>query len=207
MSRCLTRRDSSEIFFCENRIEVSYETSFFPVQLFKRGKYEFVDPAFELWFNKQFFNISFFLESKLVNESNKTFYIRHLKIAKSGREKYIWFMKEDIKNIDLVEIELRMFVDSLRPPEDIRHKVDVGYTYKNSVFELFEIRPMYGKPEKIIRPAVAKARYIKSQQVWKLYWMRASLKWELYEERGATHKKLSTVLDMIRIDKFGAFLG
>lgn len=116
-------------------------------------------------------------------------------------------MKENTQNINLFEIELRLFVDSLRPPMDIRHKVDIGYTYKDSVFVLFEIRPVFDSPGKFLHTSIAKARYVKSQKVWKLYWMRANLKWELYGEKGSSHRELSTVLEIIREDKFGAFWG
>ena len=106
----------------------------------------------------------------------------------------------------LMERTLREYIEKHRPPEEIRDKLDIGYSHdKQSIF-LEEIRPRWDKPEIIMRIPYAKIRYIKSQNIFKLYWQRASLKWELYEPfPESTH--LQKLLDVVTEDGCGCFRG
>jgi len=110
------------------------------------------------------------------------------------------------KTIDFTESLIRQFVESKRPPKDLRDKLDIGYTFTNNVLEIFEIRPHWNNPSEKIHSPIAKARYIKSKRIWKLYWMRASGKWEAYEPDFEV-KITERLLQIISEDNYGCFWG
>ncbi len=114
-------------------------------------------------------------------------------------------MKQDV--IDINEIVIRNFIDELRPEEEeIRNELDFGYSFDGKAFELFEIRPIWGKASEKQKLSYAKIRFYKSRKLWNLYWMRASGKWELYEpfpEAGNIH----SLITVIKEDKHGCFFG
>ena len=63
--------------------------------------------------------------------------------------------ENDVRNL------MHSFIEDLRPPEHIRPQLDLGYRIENQDVFLFEIRPKWDKPEKImspesIRPELAK---------------------------------------------------
>ena len=106
-----------------------------------------------------------------------------------------------MENITDVEKAIKAFIEKRRPPENIRKKLDVSYTFENNVLEIFEIRPFLLDEKKIIYPPVAKAKYIKSSDTWKLYWQRANLKWQLYEPEKKTFYTIEAVLEEIDKNK------
>lgn len=107
---------------------------------------------------------------------------------------------------DIIEKQIHDFVEKRRPPKDIRDQLDIGYTYDNGTFEIFEIRPQWNKPENILHHSVAKATYIKSQQYWKLYWKRANGSWEHYDPVSIL-PSITDVLHCIDNDVHGCFWG
>lgn len=114
-------------------------------------------------------------------------------------------MKE--KKTDINDAVLKDFIERIRPQDlEIRKKVDMGYSWNGSVALLYEIRPQWNKPEKILHHEFAKIRYYKSRGEWNLYWMRASEKWESYDPYPvATH--LEELLEVIEKDKHHCFFG
>lgn len=70
-----------------------------------------------------------------------------------------------------------------RPPEEIRHKVDIGMKIENHSIIIHEIRPIYVNPSQIIHSPVAKVIFTASSGEWKIYWMRANLKWYRYDPK------------------------
>lgn len=113
----------------------------------------------------------------------------------------------DNNEIDINEIIIRNFVESIRPEDhEIRKEVDIGYSYDGRNFEIFEIRPRWDKPEEIMHNSFAKITYIKSKNNWKIYWMRGNLKWDLYEEF-PSNITLENVLRVMDQDKHGCFYG
>lgn len=106
----------------------------------------------------------------------------------------------------LIEETLEQHIRTVRPPEDIRDKLDEGYDFDGQVILLVEIRPKWDDPEKIMRYPYAKIRYIKSKKLFKLYWMRASLKWELYEPFPES-SHLQELLDVVAADQHYCFKG
>lgn len=113
-------------------------------------------------------------------------------------------MSEDPKT--LIEKTLEQHIQKVRPPEDIRDKLDVGYDFDGRAIMLVEIRPKWDDPKRIMRYPYAKIRYIKSQKLFKLYWLRASGKWELYEPFPES-SHLQKLLDVVEEDALYCFKG
>ena len=105
------------------------------------------------------------------------------------------------------EVLVRNYVNELRPADAaIRKKLDFGYSYSEREIEIFELRPQFSNPENLLRLPYAKIRKIKSKGIWKLYWKRGSGKWELYDPH-PEDTSLERILDTIRKDAYGCFLG
>ncbi|AUS06563.1 DUF3024 domain-containing protein [Tamlana sp. s12] len=109
--------------------------------------------------------------------------------------------------IDINESTIKKYIESLRPEDnEIRKKLDFGYSYDGKVVILYEIRPFWNNPEEIENIEFAKIRFYKSRKEWNLYWMRASGKWEIYDPfPKSTH--LEKIVNVIKEDKHGCFFG
>lgn len=109
--------------------------------------------------------------------------------------------------IDLNEVILKKFVESLRPESiEARKQVDIGYSYDGKVAIFFEIRPDWQDSTIINHFEFAKIRYYKSRKEWNLYWMRANENWELYTPHpNATY--LDKILEVIKEDTHACFFG
>lgn len=75
-------------------------------------------------------------------------------------------MSNQNKTIDFIEAQIKQFVESKRPPHNIRNELDIGYTYVNNTLEIFEIRPRWDNPSEIMHSPLVKARFIKSRKLW-----------------------------------------
>jgi len=124
-----------------------------------------------------------------------------VKLGKKTKEKGL-----SASLLSYIEKQLTEFVESRRPPEQLRSKVDITHRITGRSFEIFEIRPRLKQPDIIQEIPVAKATYVKSRQVWKLYWMRADLGWHRYDPLPDT-KSLQDVLHEIGEDPYGCFWG
>lgn len=67
-----------------------------------------------------------------------------------------------------------------RPPLNIRSEIDLGYEIQKQSIILFEVRPIWNEPSKVLNEPYAKATYIKKSDRWKVYWMRGNLQWFSY---------------------------
>lgn len=113
--------------------------------------------------------------------------------------------RENHNVIDLVDFQIRKFVEEIRPSEEIRDKLDFQYSFDGREFLLNEVRPRWNQPEvKLARP-IARAVFVKSRKIWKVYWMRASGKWQLYEP--PEFHSINHVLEAIDRDEYGCFKG
>ena len=109
--------------------------------------------------------------------------------------------------IDINEATVKAFVEKLRPKDpEIRKQLDIGYSYDVKAFKLYEIRPVWNRPEEIQHLEFVKMRYYKSRGEWNLYWMRANGTWELYEPF-SNAKTLAKILEIIKEDPHGCFFG
>jgi hypothetical protein len=98
------------------------------------------------------------------------------------------------------------FMQKRRPPPHIRPKLDFGYRIKGQSVELFEIRPVWDKPEEKMEHPFAKATYVRETALWKVYWLRADLKWHRYEPIPSVGT-LEKFLELVHEDKHACFFG
>jgi len=98
------------------------------------------------------------------------------------------------------------FVEKRRPPAHVRKELDLGFRVKGQSVEIFEIRPLWRQPGKIIEEAVAKATFVKTQEIWKVYWQRADLKWHRYDPDPEV-KSLEEFLAIVDKDEYACFFG
>lgn len=98
------------------------------------------------------------------------------------------------------------YIESRRPPLEIRDQIDLGFRIAGRSVEIREIRTAFDNPQQKIEEAVAKATYVASRQCWKLYWKRADLRWHRYEPQSEV-KRLEDFLKIVERDEFGCFFG
>lgn len=115
-------------------------------------------------------------------------------------------MGVDSRVIDLNKARVDLFVKAIRPRPEIRHQLDIGYSYDKGKFEIFEIRPIWNNPKEFRNYPFAKIRLVKSKMIWKLYWMRGSGNWMSYEPLPESNN-LEELLECIDEDKYHCFKG
>jgi hypothetical protein len=98
------------------------------------------------------------------------------------------------------------FVENLRPAPHLRNQLDFGFRFDGKSVELFEIRPLWNKPDTKIEEPIAKATYVKTQELWKVYWQRADLKWHRYDP-DPTVDTLEAFLEIVKKDEYACFFG
>ena len=98
------------------------------------------------------------------------------------------------------------YVQSRRPPPNIRKELDFSFRFKNQSFEIFEVRPMWRSPGETVEHPVIKATYVKKRDIWRVYWQRADMKWHLYEPQPEV-KRIEDVLEVAERDEYGCFYG
>jgi hypothetical protein len=84
------------------------------------------------------------------------------------------------KSVEIIEI-MENYISRVRPPQEIRHKIDLGYEIENQSIILNEIRPSWDDPNLIRSFGYAKATFVHGKDIWKIYWKRADNKWHLYK--------------------------
>ena len=98
------------------------------------------------------------------------------------------------------------FIERRRPPLHMRHEVDLGFLTTGQSVEIFEIRPVWQRPQEKMEQAVAKATFVRSQAVWKVYCLRDDLKWHSYKP-AAEVRSLTEFLSVVEEDAHGCFWG
>ncbi|ELB2756147.1 DUF3024 domain-containing protein [Vibrio alginolyticus] len=98
------------------------------------------------------------------------------------------------------------YLDSCRPPVEIRNELDFGFRIQDQAIEIFEIRPKWNDPSEKIESSVVKAKYYKSRDEWKVYWMKSDLKWHSYEPVPEV-KTLEVLFEVLEADAYGCFWG
>jgi len=101
---------------------------------------------------------------------------------------------------------LKLFLNTRRPPENIRHEIDLGYKTENQSIIIFEVRPHWEKKDEKTESPIAKATWVKTQKCWKIFWMRADLKWHRYQPV-AEVKTIEEFLKVVDNDSHGCFWG
>lgn len=98
------------------------------------------------------------------------------------------------------------YIEKHRPPPHIRNQLDLGFRIKDQSIEIFEIRPLWNDPDKIIEEMQAKTTYVKKTKTWKVYWQRADLKWHSYQPTPEVDT-LEEFLELVAEDAHHCFRG
>jgi hypothetical protein len=101
---------------------------------------------------------------------------------------------------------LQWFLQERRPPEEIRPRLDIGYSVASHTVDIFEIRPDWQDKSKIRHTPVARIKFVRTKEQWILYWMRRDLEWHAYEP-DHVHSTLHSALKTIHADVHGCFFG
>ena len=107
--------------------------------------------------------------------------------------------------VDIIEV-MENYIESIRPSENIREKLDIGYSIEGQSVEIYEIRPQFRNPETKQQRLVAKATFIKTKKHWKVFWMRADLKWHSYSPT-PTVTTIKEFVKLVDEDKHHCFWG
>ena len=110
-----------------------------------------------------------------------------------------------LQTLDIIEV-MEGFIDKMRPPEHIRHQVDLSYNIKDQSIFVVEIRPNWKNPELKMESPIAKTTFVKAKNQWKVFWMRGSGNWEAYKPQ-ATVNSLPEFLNLLVEDKYHCFWG
>ncbi|MFP4555690.1 MAG: DUF3024 domain-containing protein [Bacteroidales bacterium] len=113
---------------------------------------------------------------------------------------------DDSPIVDFNEKMVEQFIESIRPPKELRDKIDISYSYSNNILEIFEVHPQWDDTSKMRQHPRARAKFIKSHGVWRIYWMRASGKWEQYKPEPEV-VGLSDFFKIIQEDTYSCFWG
>lgn len=112
---------------------------------------------------------------------------------------------ETIKTLEIIEA-MENFIDKRRPPENIRHKVDLSYKIEDQSIIIYEIRPIFNRPLEIIECGIAKATFVKTKNQWKIFWMRSDLKWHSYPPKPFT-ESVRSFINIVDKDENHCFWG
>lgn len=110
-----------------------------------------------------------------------------------------------LKTVNVIEV-LENYLELRRPPEPFRKELDLAYKIEKQSVIIFELRPFWDRPDKMLESNIAKATFVASKKYWKVFWQRADLKWHSYSPC-ATVTSISDFIDLIEEDKHGCFWG
>ena len=110
-----------------------------------------------------------------------------------------------LQTLDIIEA-MEGFIDKKRPPEHIRHQVDLSYNIEDQSIFIVEIRPNWKNPELKIECPIAKTTFVKAKNQWKVFWMRADLNWHGYTPKLFV-KTIKEFTKLVKEDKLHCFWG
>lgn len=109
------------------------------------------------------------------------------------------------KSVEIIEV-MENYISRVRPPQEIRHQVDLGYEIETQSVILNEIKPALNDSNKILTNGYAKATFVHQKNIWKIYWKRADNTWHLYEPSPSVYR-LEDFLKIVDADKNACFKG
>jgi hypothetical protein len=112
---------------------------------------------------------------------------------------------DTFQTVDIIEV-MENFIERRRPPESIRHQLDLSYKIEDQSVLVFELRPRWNKPEEIMECNIAKATFVKTKNLWSIFWQRSDLKWHSYTAH-PTVKTLKGFVKLVVEDKHSCFWG
>lgn len=68
-----------------------------------------------------------------------------------------------------IERQADAYVQSRRPPPQLRDQVDIAFRIHGQSIEIFEIRPAWRKPGVTIENPIAKATYVRTREAWSVF--------------------------------------
>jgi hypothetical protein len=107
--------------------------------------------------------------------------------------------------IEIIEV-MEGYLNSSRPPEEVRNEVDLNYKIENQSIIVFEIRPLWDNPSEKIELNVVKATFMKTENKWKIYYFMSDMKWHIYKPA----EKVNNLKEFVKIlqeDKHSCFRG
>ena len=111
-----------------------------------------------------------------------------------------------METINFEEKIISNYIESIRPPLEMRNKIDVGYSYRNNEVIFFEIRPQWNDETIYHSYPFIKAKFVKSDRLWKIFRFRSNGKWELYEPCPTVHS-IESFIEIVEEDELGFFRG
>ena len=100
--------------------------------------------------------------------------------------------------------EVERFVESIRPPENIRNMLDIVYNLNDQIIVLSEQRPVcQGAPGETTEITFARIKYVRSVNRWKTYWLRKDRNWHLY----SVELSLAEALEGVKFNPNAIFFG
>ncbi len=76
---------------------------------------------------------------------------------------------------------MEAYIAAVRPAEEIRHQLDLGWRLDRQSVYIFTIRPDWQDPSIIRHHDFAKATWVKSKGHWEIFWQRANGNWTTYQ--------------------------
>jgi hypothetical protein len=110
-----------------------------------------------------------------------------------------------MQSLEIIEA-MENFIDQIRPPENIRHQLDIGYKTDNQSIIIYELRPSWKNKAEKKEYNIAKATFVKTEDSWKVFWQRADLKWHSYTPNPMV-KTIHEFIKLVQEDKHHCFWG
>jgi Protein of unknown function (DUF3024) len=107
--------------------------------------------------------------------------------------------------IEIIEVMEGYLINS-RPTEEIRNMVDINYKIENQSIIVFEIRPVFNKPNEKMESYIAKTTFLKKENIWKIFWFMSDMKWHVYKPKPKVNN-LKEFVKIIEEDKNSCFWG
>lgn len=105
-----------------------------------------------------------------------------------------------------IESAMADFLSKRRPPEEIRHMLDLGWRIEGQSVLIYSTRPSWQDESQKIEEPAAKATYNRKTNRWKIYWMRADMKWHSYSPHSEA-VFFDEFLTVVHEDEHGCFWG
>ena len=113
-------------------------------------------------------------------------------------------MKDILQTAEVIEA-CENLLERRRPPEEIRHKVDLAYRIDDQSVLIYEIRARWDNEDEFIESPIAKTTWVKAKNHWKVFWLRGNLKWHGYKTPAV--KTIYDFIELVDEDKYGCFWG
>ena len=113
------------------------------------------------------------------------------------------FTEEETKEI---ETAVSAFIEQVRPPEHVRHQIDIAYRIQGQSVEIIEVRPYWQDASRKIETPIAKTTYVRTQDCWQIFWHRSNKTWNRYDPK-AEVKSLEDFFVVVQADELGCFWG